>query len=98
MLTSVVSADVYFYNEHGHYFTPKRMLTYLLSDVFPFYRYKKTAETSGELVRCFTQTSFVRPSGIKNGRDFGSGSVISCALVDEDLLTRPNRHFTTKGK
>jgi hypothetical protein len=47
-LTSLVSANFYFYNRKGHYFMQKRMLTYLLSSVFLFYRYKKTAETSGK--------------------------------------------------
>jgi hypothetical protein len=46
-LTSLVSANNIFGGNKWHYFTEKSTLTYLLSTVFPFYSYKKTAESSG---------------------------------------------------
>jgi hypothetical protein len=47
-LTSLVSANDIFGGKKWHYFTEKSTLTYLLSAVFPFDGYKKTAESSGK--------------------------------------------------
>jgi hypothetical protein len=45
-LTSLVSASDIFGGNKWHYFTGKSTLMYLLSAVFPFYSYKKMAESS----------------------------------------------------